>query len=340
MNRCVVVSLGRHHPSSRIRLQAYDQELLRLGWRFSYYHFHSGMGRPPAANRWQRIQTRILAWWHSALLACKLRLLGPRVPLIVSREMPISPSLLESVPNPLILDIDDGLYLGPGRELILRLCRRAELVVCGNSIIEDALRQHSRATRVIPTVVDCSRFRPVCAAGSEGPIRLGWLGSSLSVDFTLKPFLPVLQRLRGRLDFRLVVVVDGKHPYLEGCPWIEPLEWSPRLETRLGELFDIGLMPLQADAFQAAKCGCKLIQYMACGLPSVATAIGVNASILGEVGWVAESETQWRQALCRLADDRPLRESIGARARQRAVTLYSTQAWAPRWSELLNGLSR
>lgn len=339
MKRCLVVSLGRHHPSSRIRLQAFQHELARRGWWLSYHHFHPGMGRGPALSRWQRLGERVFARWQEFVIGLKLRLLGPRVPVIVSREIPMSPRLFERMPNPMVLDIDDALYLGPGRASILRLCRRAEVVVCGNSILEEALRPHSRATRVIPTVVDCERFLPGPEA-PEGELRLGWLGSSMSLDFTLKPFLPVLQRLRQKLRFRLVVVVDGCPDYLRQHRWIEHVEWNPRVETRLGRLFDVGLMPLQPDDFQAAKCGCKLIQYMACGLPSVASDVGLNARVLEDVGWVADSEGQWHEALGRLACDPELRARTGARARQRAVQHYSIAAWAPRWAELLNSLSR
>lgn len=339
MKRCLVVSLGRCHPSSRIRLQAFGEELARRGWGLDFHHLHPGMGRGPACSRWQRLRERVFCAWQELWIGLKLRWLGPEVPVIVSREVPMSPRLFERMPNPMVLDIDDALYLGPGRETVLRLCRRAEVVVCGNSILQAALGPHSQATRVIPTVVDCERFVPEADRWGGEELRLGWLGSSMSLDYTLQPFLPVLQRLQQKLRFRLVVVVDGCPEYLRQHAWIEHVEWNPRLETRLGRLFEVGLMPLQADDFQAAKCGCKLIQYMACGLPSVASDVGVNADLVRDVGWVAGNEEQWHDALIRLAEDDRLRAEMGARARQRAVEHYSIAVWAPSWAELLEDLS-
>jgi len=342
VRQCLVLSLGKHNPSSRIRLRSYQSLFRRAGWELRFHHFHSGMGREVPRNRRERMVERLFRWGQTLLVGVKLLTLPRQAPIIVNREMPISPLLLELVSNPVILDIDDALYLGPGREHVLRIARRADLVVCGNELISEALLPHCERTEVIPTVVDCESFRPAQNPLPPHPLKLGWLGSSLSVDFTLKPFLPVLDELRSRLDFRLVVVVDGQPSYLQRRPWVDLVEWSQEAEKVLGELFHIGLMPLEQDPFQAAKCGCKLIQYMACGLPSVATSVGVNRSILqeGKTGYLAGNAGQWHDALLTLAHDPVLRTEVGRVAREVAVQSYSLNAWEARWIELLSNLTR
>jgi glycosyltransferase involved in cell wall biosynthesis len=98
-------------------------------------------------------------------------------------------------------------------------------------------------------------------------------------------------------------------------------------------------MPLEDDAIQRGKCGLKLLQYMAAGLPTVASPVGVNAVILqpGTTGYAARTETEWRDGLVTLIRDAGQRATFGQAARQRCVQDYSIRRWLP---ELLAILDR
>jgi len=100
----------------------------------------------------------------------------------------------------------------------------------------------------------------------------------------------------------------------------------------------IGVMPLPDTPWTRGKCGYKLIQYMACGLPVIASPVGVNAEIVehGVNGFLAETDAEWREALVTLLRDPDLRSRMGAAGRQKVEKQYSIQVWGPRVAGMLS----
>jgi hypothetical protein len=113
--------------------------------------------------------------------------------------------------------------------------------------------------------------------------------------------------------------------------------WSEAEEVAAISACDIGIMPLADGVFERGKCGYKLIQYMACGLPVVASAVGANREIVrhGIDGFLAETEEEWRDALRTLAADPALRARMGAAGRRRVEEAYSLQVAGPRMADIL-----
>ena len=146
-------------------------------------------------------------------------------------------------------------------------------------------------------------------------------GASRSSTITLNEAFVVLASARVAVTFTGVV----------------PIEWSEA--TEVGELqrLSIGIMPVLDKPFQRGKCGYKLIQYMACGLPVVASPVGVNSEIVrpGLNGALADTPEEWLAALAQLADDPALRTRLGGEGRKRVEDRYSLQAQAPRLISIL-----
>jgi glycosyltransferase involved in cell wall biosynthesis len=113
--------------------------------------------------------------------------------------------------------------------------------------------------------------------------------------------------------------------------------WSLPSEAAAIGACDVGIMPLPDGPWERGKCGYKLIQYMACGLPVIGSPVGVNSTIIddGIDGFVAANSAQWEKALSRLAGDPALRLSMGRRGREKVVAHYSVQAVTPRLAALL-----
>lgn len=319
MKRILAITLGPDHPSSRMRIAAYQQSWARLGWELQFHYLLPGRGEVPICGR----RTR-LAWTLARLMA-RLALWPTCWPILLSREVPVPIWPLLARKHPLVLDVDDAVYLTPARAQLLSLCARAAAVVCGNTTLLQELRPFSSRCHVIPTVVDVGRY---AVASCEGQ-RLGWVGSSMSVDVTLSPWLE---------EHNLEVVAMLDRP-VAGARF---LPWSPAAETRMGEHFDIGLMPLEDDPYQAAKCGAKLLQYMAAGLPVVATPLGVNQEIVVDevTGFHARTPQEWREAIARLRGDLALRRAMGAAGRQRVQEHYSVERWSSIWVAILDGVLR
>ena len=113
---------------------------------------------------------------------------------------------------------------------------------------------------------------------------------------------------------------------------MENIEWVEETEVEDMLTFDIGIMPLADDPFSKGKCGLKLIQYMACGIPSIASPVGVNKDIIrdGENGFLAGSEEEWVEKITLLIQDQHLRKRMGIKGRQTVIERYSLDAVAPK----------
>ena len=247
--------------------------------------------------------------------------------------------------NPrVIFDFDDAIYLGSKAEHVGRVCARAAWVVAGNEDLASFARRHTSRVTVIPTVVDHTLYPPPPPATlrHERPVRVGWLGSPLSITQTLYPFVPVLADLQAALGFDVVLVTSPK-PVLppSDLRW-RFVQWTPAEETRIANHFDIGIMPLVDDDYQRGKCGCKLLQYMAAGLPAVASPIGVNSSLLGDStrGFAASAQHEWMESIRTLMLNAELRSAMGVAGRSFVRDHYSVQRWSPALLEIIERVSR
>jgi glycosyltransferase involved in cell wall biosynthesis len=248
--------------------------------------------------------------------------------------------------KPLLYDFDDAFFhpydahRNPAVRALLGgklvpLIEGAAAVCAGNAHLRDYAARHNRATHILPTVVDVDRYRPA-EDRAERPLTIGWIGSPSTWAF-VKPLLPLLATLARERGVRFVAVGAGAAAEADRFDGAAFEPWSEAGEIAAVQAMDIGIMPLPDEPWARGKSGYKLIQYMACGLPVVASPVGVNATIVedGATGFLATDEEQWRAALLRLIDDAELRQRMGEAGRARAVDAYSLQAHAPRLVEIM-----
>jgi glycosyltransferase involved in cell wall biosynthesis len=239
---------------------------------------------------------------------------------------------------PFVVDIDDAVfhtYDESGSPLIRwalgrkidRIFRRASLVTAGSSyLLRRANQAGARRAELIPTVVDLEQYSP-CGHRDRG-FTVGWIGSPATQSY-VESITPVLSELLRDPGCRLVTIgtryPNNLHEHHE------QREWSQSTEAHQIEQLDVGIMPLPDGPFERGKCGYKLIQYMACGLPVVASPVGANTEIVrhGENGFLAESPEQWRSALSALKHDKELRRRMGAAGRLDVERKYSIQVTGP-----------
>lgn len=249
--------------------------------------------------------------------------------------------LLRAMGVPYVADYDDALfhrYDRHPRVLVRRLLggkidavmRHAAVVVAGNDYLAERAREAGAArVEVIPTVVDTERYRP-----REGPPNgipvVGWIGTPKTSRY-LHALLPVFKALQREVAVRFVAVGAREADFAK-TP-VEAWPWSVETEVSSIQQFDIGIMPLLDSPWERGKCGYKLIQYMACGVPVVASPVGVNREIVapGENGLLAETAEEWQKALQELLQRGEAgRRSMGAVGRERVEHWYSLEAQAPR----------
>jgi glycosyltransferase involved in cell wall biosynthesis len=240
---------------------------------------------------------------------------------------------------PYIVDYDDAVFhrydlsTNPVtrllRQKIDKIMQRAAVVICGNSYLADRARNaNSRRVEVVPSVVDLSKYT-VRAEASREYVVVGWIGSPSTAPY-LELVVPALRTLSEDLNVRIRLV--GGEFRATGLE-IECRPWSEDSEVREIQDFDIGLMPLFDTPWERGKCGYKLIQYMACGVPAVASAVGMNSEIIstGKNGLLAQKPADWLSAIRALCLDAGLRGQLGAEGRRTVENKYSLQVTAPRF---------
>ncbi len=348
MKRLIGYTHGRDDPAGRFRIAQYEQALRNAGWELSLRPRHPS--RPwtsPYRNapvRWAH--QRWGMWRRRIRRLLDIEAAASYDAAFVNRDLLegrkfFEQRLLQRNPR-VIFDFDDAIFLedhggmGSKAEHVEWMCRHAAWVTPGNEALADFARRFTDRVTVLPTTVDVNRYR-LRAGPASDRLRIGWLGSDQSIRETLFPHAPLLSALQAEIGFEFVVVSKPRPELPEsGLRWRYE-EWSPEVETRIAELFDIGIMPLTDTPYQRAKCGCKLLQYMAAGMPWIASPVGLNSSLSGggRRGLLAATDGEWRQAIEALGHDCSLRRRLGAAGRSYVERHYSIERWLPELLEIL-----
>ncbi len=216
-----------------------------------------------------------------------------------------------------------------------KLIRMADMVFAGNEYLADYARHYNAHVAVIPTTIDTEEYLPRTSR-AEGPVVIGWSGSLTTIQH-FKHAVPALLQVKKKYGDRIAIRVigDGSFRYEElgihGLPW--------KKETELDDLraMDIGIMPLPDDEWARGKCGLKGLQYMALGIPTLMSPVGVNADIVkdGVNGFLPKTEDEWVERLCELVESAPLRARLGDAGRKTVVDDYSVTRWRQTYVDLI-----
>jgi glycosyltransferase involved in cell wall biosynthesis len=187
----------------------------------------------------------------------------------------------------------------------------------------------------IPTSVDTEHYHNRLKEHSQNGLVVGWTGSH-STEKYLDMLVPALQALEKEIDFSFIVISDRmKVLPLKNviyCAWTETEEVSDLLKM------DVGVMPLKNDEWSEGKCGFKLVQYLALGIPAVASPVGVNKIIIehGINGFLCNDDDEWKQALIKLLTDRSLREAMGSKGKKKIEEQYSIRSQKKKFIDLFS----
>jgi len=264
---------------------------------------------------------------------------------------PFLPSLAErmvSLPGkPIIFDFDDAIFhnydLHTNRLVRFALGQKlkttigqANMAFCGNAYLAKYTSELCPRTEVVPTVVDTSVYCPPSKLKPKNVlVNIGWIGTPSTWMQYMHPMLPVFIETAAKMGARLSVM--GAERNALPHPLLDFVDWSVDCEVPFLQNIDIGVMPLTDTPWARGKCGYKLIQYMACGLPVIASPVGVNCDIVehGVNGFLVETEAEWVVALNALISDSNLRLRMGAAGREKVKRDYSLQVYGPKITNLL-----
>jgi glycosyltransferase involved in cell wall biosynthesis len=252
---------------------------------------------------------------------------------------------------PIVLDLDDPTWIPMTSPVYGRfatlvkfpaktnwLTRRAQAVICGSEMVAARVRAVGVRAVVLPTIVDSAIFTP--AAGRQ-PRRddlpvVGWVGTHGTWCY-LRSIFPVLEKVAESVPFRLRIVGSGQQTLTLRGIEVEMIPWRMDREVQDFQSLDVGLYPLPDDEWAQGKSGLKAIQYLACGVPYVASPVGVVREI-GEAGvthLAASTPEEWRAALERLLRDGDERRRMGAAGRRYMLEHYAIGDFARTIGEVL-----
>jgi glycosyltransferase involved in cell wall biosynthesis len=215
------------------------------------------------------------------------------------------------------------------------MVKSCDLVIAGNDYLKEKAMKYNERITVVPTPIDTGRYSKKLY-GKKARVTLGWIGSHGTL-FYLEKMKPVLDSLGKRFDHIELKIVCDHFFDCSNLPVIKKL-WNYDEEIADLKSFDIGLMPLTDDPWSRGKCGFKLLQYLAVGVPVVCSPVGVNKQIVkdGKNGYLAKTESDWMEKLSLLiGSDEGLREDMGMNGRKVVDTEYSLEVNSPKLLEAL-----
>ncbi len=253
--------------------------------------------------------------------------------------------------NFILYDMDDAFWTHPPQfrqigsrirdpQRIQKMLGLSQCVLAGNRYLQNFAQQFAPWVELFPTVLDTERYK-IRNEIDDGWVTIGWVGRWSSA-----PYLSVISRslesiIRKFPQTKIKLIGADQNPFPESIP-VEIVPWRLDEELKAISAFDIGIMPLPDDEYSKGKCGFKLLQYMALGIPGVASPVGVNSEIIqdGENGFLAANETEWTEKLSRLVENYSLRRNIGIAGHTTVEKQFSLKHVAPRLIEIINVLNQ
>ena len=343
LDRCAITPYGRGAGSSRVRVFAW---LDRAGRDFTVGSY---LSLPDAAP--SRLARHPVSLARAELALGAVVSARPRRLLLHREASPLSRGwwerrLLTSAEFA-VYDFDDALQWDRGEGGLARriapkagkarvAVRHADRVVAGNAVLADWASQYQRDVVVIPSCVALEDYTPKTSYALHDPPRLGWIGSPHN-EASLLLIAGALREVHRRTGARLTLVGTTTPSLGDLESLIDRIAWSQDSQRTALAAMDIGLMPLPRTVYSLGKCGYKLLQYAAAGVPAVASALGVNAELLSRFDMPGpRDEDDWTAAILGLlGTSAATRERLGRSAREITARQYSYEAWLPRWTAAL-----
>ena len=336
---------GAAVPSSRFRIRQYIGALADEGIRVAEYC-------PPLTQhvslpgRWGRMRRRYLLPVAAAQLVANSVLRTPH--LLASRKadlvwvsrnvVPGFDELIGLAGRPRVLDVDDAIWITDprGEGNAARLARHVDAVVAGNTYLAEWYSRHNCNVVVVPTAVDCEIVRPAAIGGERTDFVVGWMGTTGNHRY-VEEIRPALERLLKSFPHARILLVSDTAPqwWAPGDPRWEFRAWDASRELADLQDMSVGLMPLAYSEWTRGKCSFKMLQAMAAGLPVVVSPVGMNVEVLGkgDCGLAASTESEWYDALSRLASDPNGAQDLGRTGRLIVEAHYSVGVVASRLAE-------
>lgn len=323
-------------PSRRFRIEALVPHLERRGVKVTEL-CPAISAYPPARSLFIRPP------WFFVALAERLTYIARARgfdAIVLQRELISTlPTIERLIPGPRILDVDDAIFLHRRGLAAKSVATSALGVVCGNGFLAEHFSQWNDNVTVIPTGVDTEKLRPRPSYGREWPKIVGWIGTSGNMCY-LEPVAAAIRRsIKGVSGAEFHVISDSIETLPEELkPIAHFTRWYPGIEREHLPKWSVGLMPLTPGDWERGKCAFKLLQYLAAGVPAVASPVGMNVEVMGkkEVGFLADDGKAWEEAIVDLLTDEAGAQKLARNARQLVEADYCLTVISAKWRKVLD----
>lgn len=354
MTKIAALTSGPYTPSTRFRIRQHITPLKEYG--FEIDEFFPNVRKEAFFDFFpQKIGLRNFPPVWPLYFAHEARKTASLLPgILASRHAEITwlerglcpgwPTFEFALKRPLVLDVDDAVWKsGPfGNKQMRITAQRADVVCVGNSFLADWFGHFNSNIRIIPTSIDSERFFPAENKQNSEDFIVGWTGTSGNFRY-LYNISEALNKLFQHVPTARLLIVAECRPDALDLPndRVDFQYWSEENESKLIQVMDVGIMPLNDDEWCKGKCAFKMLQYMACGLPVVVSPVGMNLEVmkLGDVGFAVNTVGEWADALIALYENPVQRRLMGSLGRTIFENYFSrkivTKALAEIFRELV-----
>jgi glycosyltransferase involved in cell wall biosynthesis len=214
-------------------------------------------------------------------------------------------------------------------------------VMAGNKYLAEKAITYNVNTIIVPTTINTEVHFPKPELRNSPKITIGWSGSISTIKH-FETLVHVLKKIKERYKNQVCFKIIGQTQYSNQHIEVESIPWNADTEVDDLNSFDIGMMPLPDDEWARGKCGLKALSYMACGIPAIMSAVGVNNEIIshGNNGYLAENESEWYYLLCSLIEDKATRTAIGHKGRETVIDRYSVSAYQETYLDIFKNAGK
>jgi glycosyltransferase involved in cell wall biosynthesis len=344
MNILFIIPYPLHEaPSQRFRFEQYLKILVSRGYVYdiqSFYDSHSWQLFFRSGNIIYKAFALVKGYCRRFILILNIKKYDY---VFIHREAaPLGPPVFEWLitrvfKKKVIYDFDDAIWLTDKknesavlkflkcRAKVASICKWSYRISCGNAFLCAYAQKFNPTVFVNPTTIDTETLHNPQLYSKEphAKITIGWTGTHSTLKH-LKEIEHVLRELTSQIPSIQIVVIADQQPSFSIRPMVFK-QWN--IATEIEDLlqFDIGIMPLPDDEWALGKCGFKALQYMSLEIPTVASPVGVNRSIIrhGEDGLLASDAREWITGLTTLINDKEKRKKMGSSARKKVIAHYS-----------------
>lgn len=348
-----VLGLSLYGPlaaSTRYRLEQYIPGLYEFGIDLQVHHL---LGDEYLRCRFQNKKLPLASLIQAGCKRLSTLLLKQQfdASILHCELFPLMPGWVEQrlMAKPYVYDFDDAFYLKYrlGHLKFLRpllgkkfdtVIAGAAAVTAGNRTLTAYAQKKNENSYLLPTVVDVDRYKRKRKVDNIEEIffTVGWIGSPSTSKYLTELVHPLsVLGAEGRIR---LVIIGGNAPSIPNIEVVQ-LEWEEKKEVSYINTFDVGVMPLIDDEWARGKCAFKLIQYMACGIPVIASRVGANTDVVQpDSGILVSHNSEWIKALRKMCNDPLLRQRMGKASRKFIENNYSLQHNLPFLAQILNNV--